>query len=144
MWPVLGDDYAVAYGCNDMPTPALNALWWQMLWNVVENLDTTVNFNPVWGFDCADYNLVPAGPGGNVPYGSVFRWINRADTKVLKSALRAPSTANFFWYGHSSLGTISPSTYPHLTTYLSASEIGKMLNNHGGWSKACVRIDWLF
>ena len=70
-----GDDYAVAFGYNDGGAACVTALWWQMLWYVVNNLDTMVNYNAYGDFYCVDYNLVPTGPGGNVPYTSVFQWM---------------------------------------------------------------------
>jgi hypothetical protein len=133
---IYGDDYAVAFGYNNGPPACVTALYNQMLWHVVENLDTTVNFNLTYGFDCVDYNLVPGGPGQNVPYASAFQWITRVDEKVLKSALGAAGTSHFFWLGHGSPHMISPSPWAPFATYLSSGEIAKLLNNHGGWSRS--------
>jgi hypothetical protein len=77
-----------------------------MLNSVVNNLNTDGDLYTAVGGG-KDYNLVPTGPGGNVPACSAWRYYNnQASRNVLESALS--SSANFYWWGHGSESTISP------------------------------------
>jgi hypothetical protein len=86
--------------------------------------------------DGTDYNLLPSGPGGNVPYTSAFGWGNNFDdTQTLKWNLS--DSGDFFYVGHGGPTRITPVPFhwwqrffPANPNYgISAKSLGEQLGN---------------
>lgn len=131
---IQGQAFTVAYGF-DYGRTMMNRLQTAMLNSVVNNLNTLCD---LYG-DGTDYELLPTGAGGNVPYGTAFQWVpgDWTTRSMLTNALANPSSANFYWWGHANTAVIAP--HRKKAPQLLATEVGKLLGNSwslaGGWIK---------
>ena len=107
---ITGQSFTVAYGYDYFFQSKMDALQTMMLDSVVNNLDTLSDFFVDQGGGY-DYDLLPTGPGGNVPYGSAWQFLNDWDSvDSLENALTSGSSANFYWWGHGNVDNIAPTS----------------------------------
>jgi hypothetical protein len=106
---ITGQAFTIAYGYDYSSQSKIDALQDMILDAAVDNLNTLCDFyEDVYGGGY-DYNLLPTGPGGNVPFVSAWQFLNNWDySDQLYDALTGGASANFYWWGHCNVDNISP------------------------------------